>query len=297
MQGAIGSLPDRSFLCVVADQRPEYCDKSFPTIEKHNEHLKRCHSLVFYCEKCLFKFNSSLPEKNLGYAKKQHEQECKYEPSPENLKARKDHWLMDSDQYHRFKVVGWRNTPVPNLIFINGEKESLSKRSWRRIRETIFPGSEEPVIEPHAGPAASDQTIEAVMAMVERRMSVMPQHPNIREPSTDPRQRLKLVHIAPSTTDISQPSAQFSCESDSLTHPSSYVLSHSGADGHQETYGAEYGNTKDPADSFSWVLEEYQGPQPSESLSGTGSWVIPPLPPQVLMDCGPGNPPQAPDQE
>ncbi|XEU95843.1 hypothetical protein FSHL1_001128 [Fusarium sambucinum] len=297
MQGATHSLPDRSFLCVVADQRHEYCDKSFPTIEKHNEHLKRCHSLVYWCSICLYKFNNSLPEKNLSHAKKEHEKECKHKPSPENLQVRNGHWLMDKDQYHRFKVVGWRKTHVSNPIFINGEKESLSKRSWRRIRETIFPGSEEAVIELNAEPAAPHQTTEDVMAIVEsRRSAIMPQLTDIPAPSTGQRQRSRLVPIPPSTTDMSQLSTQFSWETDSLTDPSSHVLSHSGADGHQETYGAEYGNSAGPAESFAWVWEECQGQQPSDSLNGAGGW-LPELPPQVLMDGDTGDPQQASYQE
>ncbi|CEI40069.1 unnamed protein product [Fusarium venenatum] len=312
MQGASHILPNRLFLCVVADQHHEYCDKSFPTIEKHklvnpfgqcvaditdssiSEHLKRCHSLVYYCGDCLFKFNTSLPEKNLGHAKKEHEKECKRKPSPENLEARNGHWLMDRDQYHRFKVVGWRKTHVSDQIFINGEKESLSKRSWRRIRETIFPGSE---IELNAEPATSYQTTEDVMAMVERRTSaIMPQLTDIPAPSTGLRQRSRLVPIPPSTTDMSQLSTQFSWETDSLTDPSSHVFSHSGADGHEETYGAEYGNATGPADSLAWVWEEYQGQQSSDSLNGAGGW-LPELPPQVLMSSDTGDPQQASYQE
>jgi len=37
MRGDRRSRPNNLFLCVIADQYPDhrYCDKSFPTIEKH----------------------------------------------------------------------------------------------------------------------------------------------------------------------------------------------------------------------------------------------------------------------
>jgi hypothetical protein len=315
MKTATSSCSDRSFLCVVAEQHHEYCDKSFSTIERHklvnsighciagstnnsiSEHIKRCHSLDYWCEKCLQKFNTSLPKKNLGHAKKEHKKECKRKPSPENVDIWNGHYILDQEQYHRFKVVGWRNTPVPNPIFINGKKETVPRRSWRKIRETIFPGSE---IELNIEPVAPYRSAEDVVAIVgSRRSAIMPQYTDVPAPSTDLSQMSRLMPISPSmTTYMSYPSTQLSWETDSQTLPSSHVLSYSGTDGQQETHGIEFGNLAGPEYSFPQLraLEEYQGPQSSESLSGAGGW-LPPLPHEVLMDGDYSDLQQAANQE
>ncbi|QPC73036.1 hypothetical protein HYE68_003788 [Fusarium pseudograminearum] len=288
-----GATPDRSFPCVVADQHSEYCDKSFPTIWKHNEHLKRCHSPVYWCEKCLYKFNTSLPEGSLELIKAGHDKnECKGKPSPDSLLAWSGHWIMDQDQYHRFKVVGWRHTHVPNPIFINGKKEPKPMTSWRRIRETIFPGSS---IELNAEPVAPGRTTEDVITMVGGRPSVMPQVPDVLAHGTDLSQR--LMPIPPSmTTDASQLSTEFSWETSFQTDPSSLMLSYLGADGQHETYDIEHEITTGHEDSFDLDPEEYPEQQSWNSLSDIGGWQNP-LPYQVLIEGNSSDPQKAADRE
>ncbi|CAF3453775.1 unnamed protein product [Fusarium graminearum] len=311
MRGATRRRPDHSFSCVVADQHPEFCDKTFPTIEKHklvnsigyciaegtdnsiSEHLKRCHSLFYWCEKCLHKFNTSLPKGNLELDKAKHNKnECKGEPSSDSLQTWSGHWIMDQDQYHRFKVVGWQHTHVPNPIFINGKKEPKPMRSWRRIRETIFPGSS---IELNAEPVAPGRTTQDVITMVGGRPSVMPQVPDVLTHGTDLSER--LMPIPPSmTTDVSQLSTEFSWETSFQTDPSSLVLSYLGADEPHEPYDIQHESITDHEDPFGLDPEEYQRQQSWNSLSGAGCWQTP-LPYQVLLEGNSSDPQEAAGRE
>jgi len=57
----------------------------------------------------------------------------------ENLNNRSRQYLMSGEQMERFK--SWRSVSIPELVFEDGRPETSSKNSWRRIQETIFPGS------------------------------------------------------------------------------------------------------------------------------------------------------------
>lgn len=46
---------------------------------------------------------------------------------------------MDEDKYERFKNKGWKSTKVPEKLNNDGTRETGPQRSWRQIRETIFP--------------------------------------------------------------------------------------------------------------------------------------------------------------
>ncbi|KAJ4118732.1 hypothetical protein NW768_010792 [Fusarium equiseti] len=297
MRGDKHSRPNNSFPCVIADQYPDhpYCNKSFPTIEKHNEHLKRCHSLEFWCSKCLHKFNCSLPAGPLRLAKKEHdEKQCPGKPSRETQQLRNDTWLMTPDQYRRFKGRQWKKTGVSDKLL----KESVSETSWRKIRETLFPGSEAAAMRKESEPAASRQTsediwgVQRVMDKVNNRSpGVMSQlRTDFPVPSADSMQPAWLNAFPTSLpTDESQLSIIFSEETHFETHPSSRVWSHSGGDEQHQLYRAEPDRppTFDP--SFLQLPGEREGHQASE-LAMSGECALDPIPPELLLQVGTGAP-------
>ncbi|RFN52382.1 tea/atts transcription factor activity protein family [Fusarium flagelliforme] len=102
------------FPCVIGDRHPEFCNEALPTIEEHNQPLR--------------------------LAKSEHEKEkCPGETSKENRQLRSKYFLLSQEQSERFR--SWRNIPLPELAHEDDSPETLPEKSWRRIREAIFPGS------------------------------------------------------------------------------------------------------------------------------------------------------------
>ncbi|KAJ4114736.1 hypothetical protein NW768_011290 [Fusarium equiseti] len=54
---------------------------------------------------------------------------------------------MSQEQFARFKNRGWEQTRVPRPTFNDGKKDSVPEQYWRKVRETIFPDSNERVLE------------------------------------------------------------------------------------------------------------------------------------------------------
>ena len=243
-----------------------------------SEHLKRCHSSDFWCLKCLHKFNCSLPAGPLGLAKKEHDKtQCPGKPSQENQQLWDSTWIMTSEQYHRFKDRGWKKTPVSNEVLRGREKESVPQTSWRRIRETIFPGSE----------AAREDIrgMRDVMDKVKNRSSLIIQ-PDFQAPSADAMQPAWLNVFPPSlTTDDSQRSIIFSEGTGLETHPSSRVWSRSGGDEQHQIYRAELDRPPSLDLSFLQMPEELDGHPTSEPVA-SGQYVMDPIPPEVLWHFG-----------
>ncbi|KAF4969081.1 hypothetical protein FSARC_3604, partial [Fusarium sarcochroum] len=115
--GKANATREDPLLCVVGDKFPQFCDKRFPDIEKHN--------------------SSNL--KLLDVNKADHATFCAGTPSQENKERRDRCYIMSEDQYARFQSWGWRQTAVPTRLNEIGSKEATAQRSWRQIRETIFP--------------------------------------------------------------------------------------------------------------------------------------------------------------
>ncbi|KAM0287156.1 hypothetical protein ACHAO9_007916 [Fusarium lateritium] len=131
----------RLFPCVVGHKFPDKCNKSFPSIEKHNAHIKRFHSPHFWCNDCFWKFNSSLSDRMLQLAKKEHEAMCLKQPSSKGRALREESYIIDEALYKRFWKREWKQTPVPYMFKEGRWKESIPQRSWRQILEMIFPST------------------------------------------------------------------------------------------------------------------------------------------------------------
>ncbi|KAH7465107.1 hypothetical protein FOMA001_g16970 [Fusarium oxysporum f. sp. matthiolae] len=127
------------FLCVVAAKFPDICDKRFPDISKHNEHLKRYHSPMNWCKDCLHKLTGSLTEDALAIEMAAHKKSCTKEPSEKNKLNWGEHYIIDEGRWADFKTQGWKKTDVPTIFDQNGRAETISRRSWRQISEIIFP--------------------------------------------------------------------------------------------------------------------------------------------------------------
>ncbi|RGP79050.1 hypothetical protein FLONG3_2956 [Fusarium longipes] len=268
MQAATGAPSKCLYHCVVAEEHPDYCDKQFPSIEKHNEHLKRCHSPIFWCAKCLHKFSCGSMNA-LRLAKIDHEtNHCPISPSENNKKVREGAWVMSQEQYDRFKDRGWKKTTVPPLP--SDKAETVPQKSWRQIRETIFPEIDltEPT-EPHLSP-------EGIPKEFENRPT-----PIIRAMLTEflPAATLPEWPITESLTtfeDMAQLSTLFSGETESRTNPSSFVHSNFGNDRLEELLDLDF---EDPCYldmDFAETCEGYPGKQTSEAaMSGVGGGVTP----------------------
>ncbi|KAF4332114.1 hypothetical protein FBEOM_14095 [Fusarium beomiforme] len=140
---------DRPYPCIIAEKFPDKCSKSFVNIEKLNEHIKRCHSPVLWCNDCFKKFNSSLSDNVLQREKEYHKDLCPGQPSQKNRDLRAKSYVIDEERYERYKKLGWKKTDVKHELNERGGKEIVSKRSWRQIRETLFPSDAVAVDESH----------------------------------------------------------------------------------------------------------------------------------------------------
>ncbi|PCD21329.1 hypothetical protein AU210_016295 [Fusarium oxysporum f. sp. radicis-cucumerinum] len=129
------------FLCVVADNLPRFCDKSFSNISQHNQHLSRYHSPMYWCKDCLHKLQSNLGKDTLANEMAAHKESCPKEPSETNKPNRQQHYIINDGLWKAFQDREWRGIGVPETLDENGHREpiSISRRSWKQISELIFP--------------------------------------------------------------------------------------------------------------------------------------------------------------
>ncbi|KAF4950540.1 hypothetical protein FSARC_13163 [Fusarium sarcochroum] len=277
-RGAASSSKENIFRCVIGDKFSKFCDKSFPNIEKHNEHLKRFHSPIFWCKQCLHKFNSSSTDKLLRLDRTDHARNCPGKPSPKNKERRDRCYVMSEEQYNRFKSRKWKQTSVLVQRNQNGGKESLPQKSWRQIRETIFPGTATSGGESsatQAAPPSAGQSSQEIMAFLETRSSdVMPRLiTQFGSPALyfSP-QQVELDRI--SGTNTTKLSTAFSELTNPLTRPSTLDCSYSyvGTDvpGDTDSFGIGGAAEQETLSSRAYNLPE--GDQPSDSVFGTGQW-------------------------
>jgi hypothetical protein len=251
-----------------------------------SEHLKRFHSPVFWCKDCLFKFNSSLSDKHLKLAKADHMKHCTKEITSRNL----DMWIqtlvMDEEQYGRFKQRKWKQTEVPYKFNSHGGKESIPQRSWRQIRETIFPtgqASEATKLSRPPTVGQVDDEIQNVINSTGRRSSDFRQRTitEFRSPAMDAPSQADLPPIPASltTADTSWYSTEFSTITDPQTWPSTLMDSNARLDTQEDAYSCGdaysygFGEATEQGESSSRrAPDPLQGQPFSNSLRGTGYW-------------------------
>lgn len=204
---------------------------------------------------------------------------------------------MNSEQYNRFKDRGWKKTDVSNEVLLGCDKDSVPQKSWRKIRETIFPGSDDAAIRRRRSELeASRRTedIRVMVAQVDSRPSILSQlRIDFQAPSADAMQPPLPNAFPPSVpTDDSQLSIIFSEGTDFGTHLSSRVWSHSGGDEQDQPYGFDLAGPPASMPYFSHVHEDCHENQALGSMA-SGAVVqdaMPPLPPEVLLQVGTGAP-------
>ncbi|KAM0194807.1 hypothetical protein ACHAPA_009155 [Fusarium lateritium] len=192
---------------------------------------------------------------------------------------------MDEEQYDRFKR--WKQTEVPYEFNSHGGKESIPQRSWRQIRETIFPTPQESEAPALSRPSAFGQVndeIQSVINSTERRPSDFRQRTIIefRSPSMDAPARADLPPIPASLTtadDVSWFSTGFSAMTDTQTWDSTLIDSNTGVDAQEDayscgdTYGYDFGEAAEQGESSSRPAPDISQGQPfSNSLKGAGYW-------------------------
>ncbi|KAM0479144.1 hypothetical protein ACHAP7_005753 [Fusarium lateritium] len=257
-------------------------------LTRPSEHIKRFHSPLFWCKVCFFKFNSSLSDKNLKLVKADHAKHCK-DFTPKRLDMWVQTYVMDEEQYDRFKR--WKQTEVPYEFNSYGGKESIPQRSWRQIRETIFPASQEIQASVLSIPSTSSQVndgIQSVINLTERRSSDFRQRTisEFRSPAMDAPTRADLPPIPVSLTtadDNSWFSTPFSKMTDLQTWPSTLMDSSTGVGAQEDaqedayscgdTYGHGFGEAAEQGESSSRPAPDISQGQPfSNSLKGAGHW-------------------------
>lgn len=250
-----------------------------------SEHVKRFHSPAFWCKDCLFKFNSSLSDKHLKLAKDDHAQHCTKRFTSRSLDVWIQTHVMSEEQYDRFKQRRWKQTEVLSQPNIHGGRLSISQRSWRQIRETIFPTAQ--AIEatelsrlPTVGQV--DDGIQNVINSTGRRSSDFRQMTitEFSSPTMDAPSQANLPPIPASlTTDTSWLSTEFSTLTDPQTWPSTLMSSHAGVDTQEDVYSCgdaysyDFGEATDYGESSSRRAPDPSQGQPfSNSLRGAGFW-------------------------
>jgi hypothetical protein len=234
----------------------------------------------------LFKFNSSLSDKHLKLAKVDHAQHCTKTFTSRSLDVWMQTYVMTDEQYDRFKLRRWKQTDVPYKLNSHGGKESVPERSWRQIRETIFPTTQTSEAIESSRPLTVgqvDDEIQNVINSTGRRPSDFRQRTitEFRSPAMDAPSQADLPPIPASltTADTSWYSTEFSTMTDPQTWPSTLMDSNVRVDIQEDAYSCGdaysygFGEATEQGESSSRrAPDTLQGQPFSNSLRGAGYW-------------------------
>ncbi|KAF4456766.1 hypothetical protein F53441_1202 [Fusarium austroafricanum] len=262
-----GKPPQKNrFPCIVADKYPSFY---LTNVNKTSEHLKRCHSPLFWCMGCLQKFNSSLSDHALSLTRADHK--CTKTPTKKNQDLWDKSYVIDEESYGRLKSPGWKQTSVPHELE-NGGKERVSRRSWRQIRETIFPtpSTVVPVTTDELVPRAGSER-PVFLGQFDRGLHVPTQQET--NPTSSYFFKADLYTADLLTVDsTSRVSTIMSEGTAPQTQPSTVAFSHAGADGKENAYGFDVEETAELETSHNHFLDPLQGQLSVDSVSGAGEW-------------------------
>ncbi|KAJ4084997.1 hypothetical protein NW760_000478 [Fusarium oxysporum] len=255
---------ERPYPCVIAERFPGKCKKSFNNIEKLNEHIKRCHSPFLWCNDCLKKFNSSMSREALEREKEYHKAICPKKPSEKNKALRERAYIIDEARYERCRKLGWKQTAASHeLDKNNGKKECVSQRSWRQIRDTIFPNDTVTVDESHelVARVENETRNEMFLAQFQDRNSHVPTQIEISTISQPPPTADNTSHLSTILSEVTAP----------LTGPTTIAFSDPGPDGKDDMF--EF--LPREMENLDYVLPpipNFQEYEFANSLTGTGEW-------------------------
>ncbi|CVK86562.1 uncharacterized protein FMAN_06169 [Fusarium mangiferae] len=246
---------EKKYPCVIADRFPGKCKRSFKNIEKLNEHIKRCHSPFLWCSDCLKKFNSSMSAEALKREKEYHAVICPKEPSEKNKALREKAYVIDEARYELCKKLGWKQTAASHeLNKETGGKECVSQRSWRQIRDTIFPSDTVTVDESHELVARVENETRNEMFLTQFRDSdsLVPTQIQMNTICQPPPTADNTSHVSTVLSEVTAP----------LTGPTTIAPSDPGPDGKDDIFGfLPYPPVPN--------VQEYES---ANSLTGAGKW-------------------------
>ncbi|KAL9573065.1 hypothetical protein ACKAV7_002750 [Fusarium commune] len=265
---------ERPYPCVIADRFPGKCKKSFNNIEKLNEHIKRCHSPFLWCNDCLKKFNSSMSREALEREKEYHKAICPKKPSEKNKALRERSYIIDEARYERCKKLRWKQTAASHELE-NGKKECVSQRSWRQIRDTIFPSDTVTVDESHeiVAKVENETRNEMFLAQFRDRDSHVPTQIEINQISQPPPTADNTSHLSTVLSEVTAP----------LTGPTTIAFSDLAPDGKDDMFGF----IPREMEHLDYVLPpfpHFQEYESANSLTGTGKWDTGNLGPEQELD-------------
>ncbi|KAF4493837.1 hypothetical protein FAGAP_10017 [Fusarium agapanthi] len=224
---------EKKYPCVIADRFPGKCKRSFKNIEKLN----------------------SMSREALEREKKYHKAICPKEPSEKNKALREKAYIIDEARYELCKKLGWKQTAASHeLNRETGGKECVSQRSWRQIRDTIFPSDTVTVDESHELVARVENETRNQMFLTQfrGRDSLVPTQIEMNTISQPPPTADNTSHLSTVLSEVTAP----------LTGPTTITFSDPGPDGKDDMFGfLPYP-----------PLPNFQEHESANSLTGTGKW-------------------------
>ncbi|KAF4947408.1 hypothetical protein FGADI_10479 [Fusarium gaditjirri] len=251
-----------------------------------SEHIKRCHSPFLWCNDCLKKFNSAMGRDALEREKAYHKAVCPKEPSEKNKALREKFYIIDEARYERCKKLKWKQTAASHELE-NGKKECVSQRSWRQIRDTIFPNDTVTVNESHELVARVENETGSLPSNT---VTVDESHELVARVESEPRKEIfltqfqdRVAHVPtqieintisqppPTADNTSRLSTVLSEVTAPLTGPTTVAYSDPGPDGKGDMFGL----LPREVENLDYVfppLPDYQEYEFADSLTGTGEW-------------------------
>lgn len=109
------------------------------SLTRHSEHLRRVHSLRFWCSQCYHKFNITSDNAN-EVLKSNHESSCRPDPTTLTMEKRDfiHHLLMTVEQDTAWQ--NWKSLIVPLPPQKGKVKERKAYHTWRKIYASLYPG-------------------------------------------------------------------------------------------------------------------------------------------------------------
>ncbi|KAF5553818.1 hypothetical protein FMEXI_2252 [Fusarium mexicanum] len=224
---------EKPYPCVIADRFPGKCKRSFKNIEKLN----------------------SMSREALEREKEYHKAICPKEPSEKNKALREKAYIIDEARYELCKKLGWKQTAASHeLNRETGGKECVSQRSWRQIRDTIFPSDIVTVDESQelVARVENEKRNQMFLTQFRGRDSLVPTQIEMNTISQPPPTADNTSHLSTVLSEVTAP----------LTGPTTIAFSDPGPDGKDDTFGFL------PYPS----LPNFQEHESANSLTGTGKW-------------------------
>lgn len=192
---------------------------------------------------------------------------CPKEPSEKNKALRERAYVIDEARYELCKKLGWKQTAASHeLNRETGGKECVSQRSWRQIRDTIFPADTVTVDESHELVARVENETRNQMFLTQfrGRDSLVPTQIEMNTISQPPPTADTTSLLSTVLSEVTAP----------LTGPTTIAFSDPGPDGKDDMFGLF------PLPPLS-NLQEYE---PANSLTGTGKWDTRDLDPELELE-------------